>query len=95
MQLGDENVGELDTASIATAYRTWHIQLLSLQDQQKMRILFVKILVNLTHRIVSNQVGLIKQALKHQALSLLPQKIEGLPSIGFLRQMMVAFMPFM
>ena len=56
-----------------------------------MRRLFVKILANLTHRIVSNQAGRIKQGMKHQALSLLPKTIEGLHSTGFLRQTMMAF----
>ena len=79
-ELGGSIVGELDTASIATAYPIRHIRLLSLRlyclkfeimAQQMMLRSFVKRLANLIHRRVSHQAGLIKQALKYQALSFL------------------------
>ena len=93
MELGGTTVGELDTASIATAYHIWHIRLLSfplyclqfeIMVQQMTLRSFVKRLGNLTHRRVSHQAGLIKQALKHQALKLVSKTIKGLHSTGFL-----------
>ena len=76
---GDATVGELDTASLATTYPISAYlvviiiivpRFVNIAEQMILRS-FLKCLVNLTRRRVSHQVGLVRQALKYQALSLL------------------------